>query len=130
MELMKIHQQNSVVINYMNFLMRYVKRLKTKTTTVLTTRNHAKEQDELVDKEFEHCNDFDDNASKQTLDTDLNYQLASWQKRNDETESMYDYDSNIETEDGIDSSACMLLLQITNMVMTIVCTKFGAMPIK
>jgi len=64
------------------------KRLKTTTTTtIVTTRNSTEEPDELVDRKFENCNDFDDNVSIQTSNTDLNYQLASWQQRSDETET-------------------------------------------
>jgi len=85
---------------------RVSKRLKTTTTTVVSTRKCTETTDELVDREFDHCDDFDDNVSIQTSNTDLNNQLASWQQRNDETETLFESDSDIETEDGIESSAC------------------------
>ena len=56
---------------------RVTKRLKTTTTTVVSTRKSTEMTDELVDMEFDHCDDFDDNVSIQTSNTDLNNQLAS-----------------------------------------------------
>jgi len=41
------------------------KRLKTTRTAIVTTRNSTDEPDELVDREFEYCNDFDDDVSIQ-----------------------------------------------------------------
>ena len=82
------------------------KRLKTTTTAIVTTRNSTDEPDELVHREFEHCDDFDDDVSVQTSNTDLNNQLASWQERNNKPEALFESDSDSETEDGIDSSAC------------------------
>jgi len=95
-----VHCDENEISNYLS------KRLKTTTTTILTSRHTTEEPDELVNREFEHCDDFDDDVSIQTSNTDLNNQLASWQQRNDKTESLFESDSNSETEDGIDSSAC------------------------
>jgi len=66
---------------------RLSKWLKTTTTAIVTTSNSTDEPDELVDREFEHFDDFDDDVSIQTSNTDLNNQLSSWQQRNDETET-------------------------------------------
>jgi len=72
--------------------------------------------DELVNGEFDHCNDFDDDVSIQTSNTNLNNQLEWWQGRNEETESLYDLDSNSESEDGMDSSAYHITLANNNDV--------------
>jgi len=85
---------------------RLSKRLKTTTTAIVTTRNSTDEPDELVDREFEHFDDFDDDVSIQMSNTDLNNQSASWQQRNDKTETLFESDSDSETEDGIVSLAC------------------------
>jgi len=96
-----VHHDDNEICNHLS------KRSKTTTTTaIVTTRNSTDEPDELVDREFEHCDDFDDDVSVQTSNTDLNNHMASWQQRNDGTETLFEPDSDSETEDGIDSSAC------------------------
>ena len=68
-----VHDDDNEICNHLS------KRLKTTTAAIVITRNCTDEWDELVDREFEDCNDFDDDVSIQTSNIDLNNQLASWQ---------------------------------------------------
>ena len=90
------------------------KRSRISTTTSSNARNGMDTTDELVNREFEHCNDFDDEVSIQTSNTDLNNRLEHWQQRNDDTESLYDLDRISDTEDEMDSSACHIALANNN----------------
>jgi len=92
------------------------KRSRISTNTTSNTRNSTDMTDELVNGEFDHCNDFDDDVSIQTSNTNLNNQLECWQGRNEETKSLYDLDSNSESEDGMDSSAYHITLANNNDV--------------
>jgi len=108
---------------------RVSKRLKTTTTTVVSKRKCTETIDELVDKEFDHCDDFDDNVSIQTSNTDLNNQLASWQQRNDETETFLNLIVTLKPKMELSLLHVMLLSQITKFLMTMICTKFVAVSI-
>ena len=63
------HHDDNEICNHVS------KRLKSTTTTMVSTRKSTEKIDELVDREFDHCGDFDDNVSIQTSNTDLNNQL-------------------------------------------------------
>jgi len=67
--------------------------------------NYTEEPDALVSWEFDHCDNFDDEVSIQTSNSDLNNQLASWQQRNDDSKNLFESDSSSESEDGIFTSA-------------------------
>jgi len=100
-------QLHEVGQNHVNEICNHVsKRLKSTTTTMVSTRKSTEKTDELVNREFDHCDDFDDNVSIQMSNTDINNQVASWQQRNDKTEALFESESDNETKDGIESSAC------------------------
>jgi len=56
--------------------------------------------------ELDYSDDFNENASIQTSNTDLNNQLASWQQKTDDTEILFQIDCNSESKDRINTSVC------------------------